>query len=336
MYFNLFFTEWDELIQELTVTQSSAFAPGTLKNLRSQCKTYLYFTSYYGLSPFPATPVRLALFAQFLARSFKSATAIQNYISGIRTAHVLLGEQPPDTSHVVLRLCLRGLQRIKPGVVRRASPITPHMLTKMADKVDPRSPHQWACWTAILIGFFTFARRSNLVPKSSSSFNPSQQLQRADLIRGHDQLIVLFKWSKTIQNMQRTLVIPVPVLPGINFCPVQAYDHLVKLTPAKPSDPAFSIRNKRKVRAISQGHLQEALKDLVNRIGFDPTNFSSHSLRRGGASWASKAGCAAMEIKNFGDWRSDCFTIYIDSSFEQREEVAHKMAQCILKERQEI
>ena len=163
----MYFTDFDRLEAELAKSQGSALAAGSQRNLLTQCKSYFFFTSYFGLEPFPAPPVRLALFAQFLARSFKTVPAIQNYISGVRTAHIWLGYPCPDITHISIRLCIRGLQRLKPGIVRRAHPITPRMLLLMAHKVDRTDALQLACWSAILIGFFTFARQSNLVPRSS-------------------------------------------------------------------------------------------------------------------------------------------------------------------------
>lgn len=296
----------------------------------TQYKSYLYFTSYYGLPAFPATPIRLALFAQFLSRTFKSVSSIQNYISGIRTMHLLLNIDPPDTSDISIRLCIRGLQRLRPGTIRRAHPITPQMLVQMAPHLEGSDHFQWACWTAVLLGFFTFARRSNLVPNSTKTFNPAQQLQRADIVRGANSLGVIFKWTKTIQCREKVLAYPVPALPGTSICPVEAYDKMLSLTPAPASAPAFSFRSKLKLLSVSKGNLQEFIKAMAVKIGLDPTFFSTHSLRRGGASWANRAGCSSLEIQTMGDWKSNCFTIYIDTSLEQRADIAEKMAKHIL------
>ena len=331
------FVDLARLRSELAATQRKAFAEGTFRNLITQCKAYIYFAHYYSLPAFPATLAQLALFAQFLSRTFKTVSAIQNCVSGVRPAHILLGLTPPDLTHPTLKLYVRGLQRLKPGIVNRAHPLTPQMLSHMANRVDPGNPRQWATWTAMLIGFFTFARRSNLVPRSSVSFDPAKQLQRADIITSPSKLAVIFKWSKTIQHMQRILVIPVVALPKCSFCPVAAYQHLITLVPAKPSDPAFCVRKTREssksnVQAISQSNLQEMIKFLAADIGLDPVNYSSHSLRRGGASWAYRAGCSSEQIKLQGDWKSDCFSIYIDSSFEDRTVVSQKMARAILQD----
>ena len=118
---------------------------------------------------------------------------------------------------------------------------------------------------------------------------------------------------------------PVFALPGSKMCPVGAYRHLAENVKADPSHPAFAVRRRGRLVSISQGNLQEKIKFLTRKIGLDPTHYSSHSLRRGGASWASKCGCSADQIKAFGDWRSDCYTVYIENSLESRSLVAAKM-----------
>lgn len=46
-------------------------------------------------------------------------------------------------------------------------------------------------------------------------------------------------------------------------------------------------------------------------IGLDPSVFSFHSLRHGGATLATNAGIPEILFKHHGDWRSDCFQTYI-------------------------
>ena len=150
-----------------------------------------------------------------------------------------------------------------------------------------------------------------------------------DIITGPDRMFVVFKWSKTIQFGERVLVMPVVAVPNSKICPVTAYRHLSSLVKCKPEDPAFATIKNGKPTAISQGKFQEQIKDLVTKIGQDPTHFSSHSLRRGGASWASRCGCTADQIKVFGDWHSECYSIYIENSLEQRSLVAERMARGI-------
>ena len=66
----------------------------------------------------PADIETLCLYSQFLSRSFKSTSAIKNYISGIKTMHYLLGFSVDHINDFLLNLSIRG---IVSGLTRRTS-----------------------------------------------------------------------------------------------------------------------------------------------------------------------------------------------------------------------
>ena len=51
----------------------------------------------------------------------------------------------------------------------------------------------------MLIGFYTFFRKSNLVPKSEKDFDPAKNLCRHDIFVRPLGLVICVRWSKTIQ-----------------------------------------------------------------------------------------------------------------------------------------
>ncbi|KAI8516428.1 hypothetical protein Bbelb_050090 [Branchiostoma belcheri] len=76
-----------------TKTKRAAFAEGTWANLRAYLRAFLLFCTYY--TPFPVDV--LEPFAEFLGRSFRARAAIFNYLSGLKTLHVILNEGPPNS-----------------------------------------------------------------------------------------------------------------------------------------------------------------------------------------------------------------------------------------------
>ena len=46
-------------------------------------------------------------------------------------------------------------------------------------------------------------------------------------------------------------------------------------------------------------------------LSLDPADFSGHSLRRGGATFAFQCGIPSELIKLQGDWRSDAYMLYL-------------------------
>ena len=70
-------------------TQSQAFAAGTWNNLLTQWVKYIYFCISFRLVAFPAQDTVLAWYAQFLSYHFKSHASVVNYLSGVKTLHLL-------------------------------------------------------------------------------------------------------------------------------------------------------------------------------------------------------------------------------------------------------
>jgi hypothetical protein len=58
---------------------------------------------------FYTTVSKLCLYGEFLSRSFKSVNFIQNYISGVKTLHLLAGFEFPSENWFSVKLLYRGL-----------------------------------------------------------------------------------------------------------------------------------------------------------------------------------------------------------------------------------
>jgi hypothetical protein len=74
------------------------------------------------------TVSKLCLYGEFLSRSFKSVNSIQNYISGVKTLHLLAGIEFPSENWFSVKLLYRGLARENLLLPHRALPITVYKL----------------------------------------------------------------------------------------------------------------------------------------------------------------------------------------------------------------
>ena len=63
------------------------------------------------------------------------------------------------------------------------------------------------------------------------------------------------------------------------------------------------------------------VKDLLRRIGVDPTQYGSHSCRKGGCSKAAAAGVELRVLKRHGRWKSWAVFLYIHDSVKKKLEV---------------
>ena len=120
------------------------------------------------------------------------------------------------------------------------------------------------------------ARKSNIVPNSVEDFDPSKQLIRQDVKVFQDVLVVLIKWSKTNQFGSRLLQVPLVAIPESILCPVMAFKNMIRDTPASVHDPVFDRRtDKGRIKPLLYKHLQEKIKNLINKTGRDPQLYSS-------------------------------------------------------------
>ena len=152
------------LKKDLNISRRSAYAEGTLKNLKIQWESYLSFCMYFGLIYLPADTNVLCLYAQCLSGTVKSTQSIRNYISGIKTMHYISGYATDNINDFLLNLSLIGIARFKPHCVQQAQPFSPNMLVQMSSFMDVSEPNDTVYWCQILFAFYLFARKSNLIP----------------------------------------------------------------------------------------------------------------------------------------------------------------------------
>jgi integrase len=74
--------------------------------------------------------------------------------------------------------------------------------------------------------------------------------------------------------------------------------------------------------SVSHSWFRKALKHAVTDLGLDPSKFSGHSLRAGGATDLFVARTPYAIIQKMGRWKSNCFLIY----FRDDEHVAFHAA----------
>ena len=65
---------------------------------------------------------------------------------------------------------------------------------------------------------------------------------------------------------------------------------------------------------------------LIKKSGLDPSNYSGHSFRRGGASYLYSIGGTTLMVQVLGEWSSQVFTRYLSLSLEDRLEAQELIA----------
>ena len=305
---------------EVAYTRSNAVKHTTKRNILCQLKAYRRFCDRFELPYFPADNNQICRFGQFLARTFESPESVSNYLSGIRTCHSLLGMEPPDVKDKHMQWFIQGLKYIMMHAVKQATPITPQILLRISRVVNYLDQIEMVSWVATLVGFTMFLRQSNLVPTSMDSFDPKFQFRRADLhiTNPLQPMMAEIRWSKT--NQFRNNVLRLPVLPTDNkvLCPVLWTHFMMHKIPAQPDDAMFTIYMDGKKQALSTNQLLARLRSWLKLVGLPEEDFTLHSLRRGGATFAHQCNIQGQMIQKLGGWASDAYKKYIDVNLDDR------------------
>lgn len=244
--------------------------------------------------------------------------------------HILLDLPVPQFSAIELQLSLRGLRRINPHLPKQALPITPDILLKFARILDLKNPYFAVFWSLATIAFFIMARKSNLVPDKVHTFDPKKQLRRCDIISDENGMVVVLKWSKTNKFSDRLLMLPILPIKNSLLCPKYAYHNMCNVVPGVPPQAsAFSLPVKGGFVPFTYPQVQSTLKELVSIVGLDPTQYSSHSFRRGGATSAFRAQVPPELIQLQGDWASDAYKQYLQFNLKDRAIVSLRLGQYI-------
>ena len=129
------------------------------------------------------------------------------------------------------------------------------------------------------------------------------------------------------------LVKPVVAIPNCCLCPVTAFKAMIEMISARALDPAFCFHSLVKPKIlvpITYAQFQDKFRNLIALTGRDASLFSTHSLRRGGCSFAFRSKVKSELIQYHGDWVSDCYKEYLTYDFHQKLSVSHKMRNRIL------
>ena len=281
--------------------------------------------------PFPASLATIKLFIQFLSRSLTSPQTIENYISAIRYTH-RVNSIPCyfDIENFQVPNFLRAITRKLARLPKRKNPISPHLLSSLISLLDLRLPVDIVYRAAFCINFFTFARKSNIVPPSVKDFSPHKHMTRGHINVIEEGLLVSMEWSKTNQFRKRLVSIPLCSIPNSSLCPVDAYLKMCATIPAPLSSPAFVVPSPSGLVTLTHFSYVRKLKSLIKQVGLDPSEFSGHSFRRGGATFAFASQVSPDLIKEHGDWLSDTYQKYLAFDLTERLSVTQSMKRHIL------
>ena len=302
-----------------------AHATSTQKNIVAHIRSYQTFCELRAIQPFPINVESITIYIAYLVAQKRAYGTVLNHISSLKHAHRLAGYELTWSSDYHFQLLLRGVKRFLGQAVSRKSPMTPSILHGAFDLFNFRIPLHAAMWALFLVAFFTFLRKSNLVPDNTRQIS-SKVITRANLVFTSAGANIHVSATKTIQCQQRSLILPIPAIPGSRLCPILALRRHLAINPGPVSAPLFSVFSGSGLAPITYKQFCVFLSRVLSTLHLDPALYSPHSFRRGGATFAFDCHIPSEIIKLQGDWKSDAYLVYLGLSQQQKQRAVHAMA----------
>ena len=292
------------------IYKQSAFATSSQKTYRSQMKCYLNFCLEFHCMPVPCSQETLICYTAFLSKKMLPGS-IANYLNAVRVIHVESGHPNPLSDNYELVMLKRGIARLKGIPPKQKQPMTLDLLIRVRSSVNLILPSDLSFGAICVLGFFGFLRKSTLLP-ASPSVCPDKMLTRGDIIDFDlESFVLVVRFSKVIQFGQKILKLPYYMCVDPKLCPVRAILAHFGASPLGKDRPLFNFLRDGVEVFMSPGDFVKRLKSALLSVGVDQTEYSAHSLRRGGASYAFEIGISPLQIKQRGDWASSAYEKYI-------------------------
>ena len=242
-----------------------------------------------------------------MARSL-NFSSILCYLNIISILHKEFNLPNPLSDSWSLKSLLTGIKRVLGQPPAEKRPITPSHLLNIFSNLNLRTSFDASFWAICLVSFFAMLRKYHLLASYSQSFNPCQTLIRSD--------IFFFPWVpywlcagvRLYSLGKGWCSLPLPLIPESPLCPVTAAQRALPFTNNLSLDSqAFMWQHPISLhyRLFTYSQFLKRFRAILSVLGLPAKEFSCHSFRRGGASFAFQAGVPVELIKMLGDWHSD-------------------------------
>ena len=310
-----------QLAAAATSRLSHAFCDSTKKAYSILFRTYLAFVVFMNWNFTQVTVSNLLCFLECLNYNGVKYLQMANYLSAIRTHYLLCGLDVASFSDARLKFYQKAVRRQAPLSIRLNKLIDIPLLKDIVEQCNYMYMGQ-VFKALYLLSFYSFLRLSNLVPHALSKFLPLKHLARGDVLFRPNKLIIVVKWSKTMQTNNQIKLITIPAIVGSNLCPVTAISNFLAITPKGPNLPLFQFKNVQNWVPLTDSRVRNHFAQILQKLGLAHSGLTLHTFRRSGATFAFNNNVALQNIQRYGTWTSDYVWRYITDSTDAGEQVA--------------
>lgn len=298
-------TDLHHIIQTLF---KHGLSKGTWRNKCTQFQKYINFCNDFNINKKFPKQYDLMMYLAYLSKSLKSPSAVYNYFSGAKTYVLLMRGKAKVFNSYSIGLVKKGVSNLKNVPVMRAFPLKVKHIIRIYKYFKSLGSSAQVLNVALLIGYFTLLRQSNLF-FSESPCDPGHYLTGDDIRLNERFLRVRVRSTKTTRRQGQTYYVCLPRVPGSSCCPVRIWKRYAAATPISKSGPALLLRTGEPLMAHT---FLLALRLAGDKCGLQGKRLSVHSLRRGAARECAVAGVPLEQVQELGNWRSSCIYNYVN------------------------
>jgi site-specific recombinase XerD len=287
-------------------------AKSTLEGYASDLKQYQRFIRSNQLEGFENTIETVAMYLVYLANRYKVNT-VTRHVAAL-TYHFKAMEVNNPCDDIKIKRLLEGIKRDKGINARQVKPLMTNDLLKIIYAMPEGQLKTSRDKALLLVGFAGAFRRSELAALNINDIEFTEEGVR-----------IILRKSKTDQFGEGKTK-------GIAYgnnpisCPVLALKKWIEEADLKEGALFYSIdRHGNLQKRIKPQGISVVVKEHVERAGYDPDDYSGHSLRAGFATQASKNGASDHQIKEQGGWKSSVYHQYIRSGQLFQDNASNKL-----------
>jgi site-specific recombinase XerD len=259
-----------------------SLSPATRRAYQTDVDAFMTWCQGRGVQGLPAEPETVAGFLAHEAERGLRASTVARRASGIRLLHRAAGFETPTTSEIV-RTTLKGIRRSLGVAPQQKAPATVEVILDMMQHV-PDNLRGTRDRALLLFAFASACRRSEL-----------SALFVSDLTEVPEGFRVTIRKSKGDQEGEGQ---EIAVVRGRKACPVAALKNWLEAA-SITDGPVF--RRMRRGDVVLDDSLRpqgiaQVVKLYAEKAGYDPADFSGHSLRSGFLTSAAARGASIFKL----------------------------------------
>jgi integrase len=293
-----------DLSKDLSGVLQKARAPSTTRQYGRAFGSWRQWAGQFDeVQELPADPLHVSLYLTHLGRTANSYAKISLAASALSWAHNIAGLDSP-TLHVLVKETLNGLKHALAKPVNKKEPFEPQHIKAFIDILDEQSVTDIRNTTIITIAFYALLR-----------FDELSRVKGEDIEFHEGHVEISIKISKADQLRQGNTVLIARL--GGKYCPVnllERYMHIAFDNDSLVSKSNYLFRRcithknqivlTEKELPMSYSSIRDMIKRKALQIGLTAADYSTHSMRSGGATAAANSDVSERALQRHGRWAS--------------------------------